>query len=148
MGLDMYLTARNYLTQGDWNEEAKKAKAEGEAIGAVLSVPAAFSVQSVELRVGYWRKANAIHAWFVKNVQDGKDDCGYYYVSREKLVELLAEVEFVLEGEKAEQGFFFGGTDYDEWYMADMTITRDQLRRALEADFFKDSWSFFYHSSW
>ena len=26
--------------------------------------------------VGYWRKANAIHGWFVRNVQNGKDDCG------------------------------------------------------------------------
>ena len=25
--------------------------------------------------VGYWRKQNAIHNWFVENVQDGIDDC-------------------------------------------------------------------------
>jgi hypothetical protein len=24
--------------------------------------------------VGYWRKANAIHRWFVEHVQDGNDD--------------------------------------------------------------------------
>jgi hypothetical protein len=38
--------------------------------------------------VGYWRKANHIHKWFVDNVQDGKDDCHEYCVSIEKLHEL------------------------------------------------------------
>jgi hypothetical protein len=38
--------------------------------------------------VGYWRKANHIHKWFVDNVQDGKDDCHEYYVSIKKLHEL------------------------------------------------------------
>ena len=28
----------------------------------------------------YWRKANAIHGWFVKNAQQGIDDCRTYSV--------------------------------------------------------------------
>jgi len=28
--------------------------------------------------VGYWRKANQIHNWFVENVQNGEDDCDYH----------------------------------------------------------------------
>ena len=35
--------------------------------------------------VGYWRKANAIHNWFVNNIQNGKDDCRRYEVSKENL---------------------------------------------------------------
>ena len=27
-------------------------------------------------QIASWRKANAIHKWFVDNVQDGVDDCG------------------------------------------------------------------------
>ena len=38
--------------------------------------------------VGYWRKANHIHKWFVDNVQEGIDDCGEYYVSIKKLHKL------------------------------------------------------------
>ena len=38
--------------------------------------------------VGYWRKANHIHKWFVDNVQEGNDDCHEYYVPIEKLHEL------------------------------------------------------------
>ena len=36
----------------------------------------------------YWRKANAIHKWFVENVQEGVDDCGEYEVTVEQLTEL------------------------------------------------------------
>ena len=39
--------------------------------------------------LAYWRKANQIHYWFVKNIQDGKDDCGFYPVTKEKLQKLL-----------------------------------------------------------
>ena len=40
-------------------------------------------------QVGYWRKANAIHQWFVDNVQDGEDDCDYHReVTRGDLIEL------------------------------------------------------------
>ena len=35
--------------------------------------------------VGYWRKDNHIHKWFVDNVQEGNDDCNEYYVSIKQL---------------------------------------------------------------
>ena len=52
--------------------------------------------------IGYWRKANEIHKWFVDKVQNGVDDCGIYPVSKENLIELagiclkiLSEVKLV-----------------------------------------------------
>ena len=48
-------------------------------------------------QVGYWRKANEIHNWFVKHVQDGIDDCGYHHeVTKEILEELLDTCQTVL----------------------------------------------------
>ena len=44
--------------------------------------------KSKGVKVAYWRKANAIHGWFVDNIQDGVDDQNEYYVSKEKLEEL------------------------------------------------------------
>ena len=41
--------------------------------------------------VGYWRKANQIHKWFVDNVQDGVDDCGEYKVTKEQLIETVTK---------------------------------------------------------
>ena len=75
--------------------------------------------------VAYWRKANAIHKWFVDNVQSGKDDCDSYEVSREQLVKLLGDCEQVkAHNELAEEllptqsGFFFGSIEYDKWYFS------------------------------
>lgn len=43
---------------------------------------------TVSVVVAYWRKANAVHRWFVEHVQGGTDDCKPYYVRRERLAEL------------------------------------------------------------
>jgi len=41
-------------------------------------------------QVGYWRKCNQIHNWFVENIQDGEDDCSYHKeVTKEDLESLL-----------------------------------------------------------
>ena len=41
--------------------------------------------------VGYWRKANEIHDWFVQNVQDGIDDCNYHSEVTKELLERLRD---------------------------------------------------------
>jgi len=42
-------------------------------------------------------------------------------------------------------GFFFGGTEYDEWYVRDLEDTVLQIERALKMP---DIWTFVYQSSW
>ena len=100
----------------------------------------------------YWRKANAIHAWFVKNVQDDVDNCGNYAVDREQLVELrdlckevLANREKAAELLPSQTGFFFGGTEYDEYYFGDLERTVEGIDECLA---WPDDWNFEYHSSW
>jgi hypothetical protein len=44
-----------------------------------------------------------------------------------------------------QEGFFFGGTDYDEYYYADLEHTRDALTAALAQ---QDDSDFCYQSSW
>lgn len=136
------------------------------------------------VQIGYWRKANAIHRWFVENVQDGNDDCGEYEVSADQLRELLELCRKVLESAKlvkgqvwngtrftAEKGreeifgdgltiedsttaedllpttsgFFFGSTNYDQYYLDDIRETVRIIESALED--FGDS-AFYYSSSW
>ena len=106
--------------------------------------------------IGYWRKANAIHKWFVDNVQSGKDDCNSYYVSKEKLQQLLHDCEDVLEDHsKADsllpvsKGFFFGSYEYDDWYFDSLhhTIKICQEALRLMEGNLKYS-SFYYQSSW
>lgn len=106
-------------------------------------------------QVGYWRKANHIHNWFVENVQDGEDDCHYHReVTQEDLEELLDICHDVLcNPDMAPQllptqsGFFFGSTDYDEYYMNDIRNTIDIITKVLETINF-DNEMLFYVSSW
>ena len=66
-------------------------------------------------QVGYWRKANEIHNWFVENVQDGEDDCRYHReVTREVLEELLDICNKVLASCKLVNGKIENGYNFDE----------------------------------
>lgn len=140
MGLDMYLTARRYF----WHDETPPE---------MEVVPEGFKINSVLVDVGYWRKDNAIHHWFVENVQDGVDDCNEYRVAREQLVSLRDVCRGVLDGvmkpEDAlptQEGFFFGDTSYGDYYRSGLQNTIKIIDKALHA--FPDEWSFYYQSSW
>lgn len=120
-------------------------------------------------KVACWRKANHIHKWFVDNVQNGTDDCGYYEVTKEQLEQLLeicievrdnSKMIHDSEGETyirdtstaerllpTQSGYFFGGTGYDEYYLEDIRYTIKQLRKILKAtDFEKEI--VMYRASW
>lgn len=147
MGLDMYLTRDIYIGGCYEHNEVKgeiNITKRGKEIPIDLS-----KLESVTERVAYWRKANQIHNWFVQNVQNGKDDCGRYYVSYEKLKELVSLCKKVLRNHSlAEEllpttsGFFFGSTDIDEYYFEDLKNTVEQLKDIDENS------EYYYESSW
>lgn len=106
-------------------------------------------------QVGYWRKQNAIHNWFVKNVQGGADDCNYHEeVTKEDLRELLrlcnsvlADIELADELLPTQGGFFFGSTEYDDWYKDGLQYTVDKIYDIFnKVDFEKEM--VYYISSW
>lgn len=148
MGLDMYLNAKRYLwTFPEDGEDAVAAKAIAELLGLTGK-----RVKQVEAEAMYWRKANAIHKWFVDNVQEGTDDCGNYAVSKEQLEELR---ELILEAIETKDssllpptsGFFFGSDKVDDYYWDDLSTTASGIAKMLE-DFPSEQWEFEYHSSW
>jgi hypothetical protein len=107
----------------------------------------------VKLQIAYWRKANAIHKYFVDNCANGKDECQDTYVEREQLEDLLNRCKTILEDHsKAEEllpsqsGFFFGSTDYDEWYFHDLEQTVPVLEKILKES--PEDWEFEYKASW
>ena len=66
-------------------------------------------------QVGYWRKANHIHKWFVENVQDGIDDCEYHNeVTKETLEELRDVCKKVLNSCELIDGKIVSSYRYDE----------------------------------
>ena len=150
MGLDMYLDKRTYVKQWDHIDEAKQYKVEVTRGGEPTNIDPK-KVKYIIEEAGYWRKANAIHKWFVDNIQDGVDDCRDAYAERRDLQTLLDLCRIVIiDKSKAEQllpssgGFFFGNTEYDEWYYNDIQNTIEILEKALE----DEDGDYYYSSSW
>ena len=132
MGLDMYLRAHRYLSS---HREDEKEIAEKAA--AMVGFEAPFEVRTVSALAQYWRKANAIHRWFVSNVQGGDDDCREYDVGLDQIKALIEQCNRALETRDAsllppQDGFFFGSTEIDEYYWNDLQQTRDGLRMVVE----------------
>lgn len=97
MGLDMYLSRRTYVQRWEHQSDDKKYSVTVMRGGKPATNIRSENITYITEQVGYWRKANQIHGWFVRNVQDDKDDCGEYHVSLEQLQELLDAVNQVLE---------------------------------------------------
>lgn len=145
-----------------------------------------FGFERIGESVGYWRKANAIHRWFVENVQDGEDDCDYhrevtaedltelrdlcidvvenspmmagkiqngYHIANGKMEPCLEDGKVVIDPSYAEDllpteaGFFFGGTGYDEYYIADLVETIKICNEVLESTDFEKQ-MVYYRASW
>jgi hypothetical protein len=157
MGLDMYLFKKHYTKNWSHMPPENHYQVEVRQGGSTLTRIRPERVSSVTEDVGYWRKANHIHAWFVKNVQEGIDDCGTYYVSRATLEELRRDcLEALFSPDRAEEvlptqsGFFFGGTEYDEYYMESLRETAELIKNLLDEDGpDAEAYSHYeYHSSW
>ena len=157
MGLDMYLSAKRYISGALRGEKDAEKQ---EAIQKLFPELEGFKgrwgdnspVKEVSIDVGYWRKANAIHDWFVRECQDGRDECQPSYVGREQLVQLRESCEEVLaKKSKASEllpttsGFFFGSTEYDQYYFDDLKQTIEIIDHALKLP---TDWDFEYRSSW
>ena len=153
MGLDMYLNRKTYVKQ--WSHQTPEEKFEVTITkgGKPYDGIDLANVTHIEEEVGYWRKANQIHRWFVENVQNGVDDCGEYSVGKSQLEKLLNECREVLnDHSKAEDllpsaaGFFFGNTDYDEYYYDDLERTIVMLDKILGET--NPNQDIYYSSSW
>lgn len=170
MGLDMYLYARKYVSGVNYGRDEAGGFQEilNQELDTIIE-PIGLTRKDLEedlpsaivsVKVLYWRKANHIHEWFVQNVQRGEDDCKDYYVSREKLEELLATLGNLIKAKQdgadestfedilpTQEGFFFGGTEYDDYYWSETERTYEAINALLNNHKF-DDFDFEYSSSW
>ena len=164
MGLDMYLEIR----RDEYVSHYTKSRTLKREYPKFLqdNFPNLPPIQSVSRKtyfeVGYWRKANAIHNWFVENCGGGEDTCQQMYVSLEKLEELLDICKQVSKDHNlapallpTQSGFFFGSTEYDDWYFDKIEDTIKIIEPVIE--FLKnitdkcksnDWWDVVYQASW
>jgi hypothetical protein len=151
MGLDMYLEKRTDVRHWSFQKEEEQFEVVVKKGGVTYPKINPKNVTTIVEEVGYWRKANQIHRWFVENVQDNVDNCGEYFVPLVRLRELLELCQKVkADNSLAESllphgsGFFFGGEEYDEWYFNDIETTIEVLQEALS----DEDASYYYSSSW
>lgn len=127
MGLDMYLTRT-----GDTYEGADEHN-----------------------QLMYWRKANAIHAWFIDYASgsNGEDNCQPIDVKIEDIEKLLSLCKKVLEKKdpsllKTKAGFFFGSTEYNESYYLDIEMTVKALEYVIMMHSEYNNHTYTYQASW
>ena len=169
MGLDMYLEIRKS------EYRSKYSKDKGSRIK--LEYPkdiTEFIPDLTDLRisrqtnyeVGYWRKANQIHNWFMQNCANRDeydnpiDDCRPIEITVDKLEELLDTCKKVLADHSlagsllpTTDGFFFGSTEYDDYYFGELEqtveIIEPVLKFAKHKLELKDyAWEVYYQASW
>lgn len=188
MGLDMYLYRKTYVK--NWAHDKKKRYTISVKENGVKHANIDFNkISEVTEDVGYWRKSNQIHNWFIRNCADGDGNVTRMDVSKKQLEELLNTVNTVLnsielvpakikngshlakdssgntvwednleEGKTIKNpkvaqellptgsGFFFGSTEYDEYYYEDLVDIKKILEEVLATS--SDSQDFEYYASW
>ena len=165
MGLDMYLRYRKSVSGYDLTGNDPQLYRDIISIaGMEQAADSTSPYVTVEATAIYWRKANAIHGWFVNELGGGVDECQEIHVPREKLVELRnlcfealsIPANMTLQDHAPSilpptEGFFFGSGEVDEWYVKDLEYTMENIDRliaALPEDGEGWDWSLIYQASW
>ena len=174
MGLDMYLYGIKTFSALQENKEKKFANDPAyvrtfeytsllnnhNLSDLPLDDTTAWASYSIKLPLAYWRKANHIHGWFVKNVQGGNDNCAEYSVSRKQLDLLNTAATATLSAPSrakeympTTEGFFFGSSDYNDYYFEELRSIAALTRSILDlptGDYsdFADFDDIIYYSSW
>ena len=105
-----------------------------------------------------WRKANQIHRWIIDNSEETLEEERTTIISMGKLKELLEIINDIIHltpkekmcirlqngldfnVEKAKRflptcsGFFYGGTEYDKWYLEQLIETKEFLEKVINND--------------
>jgi hypothetical protein len=164
MGLDMYLEARKYFSKFDYKSDSEEKLPDYTELTKFFPEGSdelgSHAGAHLEITVGYWRKANAIHAWFVRECANGVDECQPIPIRDGKLRELKVIIEYLMDiadlpsvKEEIEKllpptaGFFFGDTEINEYYWADLQHTLDILNRAIDLEENQEC-SITYQASW
>ena len=189
MGLDMYLSKRHYVQNREHNGPEKQFQITVKRGGETYPLIKTDKITYITEQCAYWRKANAIHNWFIENCNKGNDECVDIYVTREQLQELYDACVLVRDNSKlvpaqlkngytmdeagnkkynfidgktiedpsvaedllpSADGFFFGSTDYDEYYLQDILQTIELLKPEVEAVYENGMYEpeYYYRPSW
>lgn len=154
MGLDMYLYASKYESRSQWREDKGIEDFYPSELQDLKTDiwERNFLSKETKYQIGYWRKFNALHSYIVKVYADGEDKCQEICLYQERIKHLLAVLKEVKNNHsKAPQllptqsGFFFGSTDYDEWYWEDVEYSIRLFEEVLKLP---KEFDIYYQASW
>lgn len=163
MGLDMYLYAEHWIPFRSWDKDGKANEkfdklVELTKLDDLIDKGQGYISAYTKVQIGYWRKVNAIHKYFVDKCANGVDECQEIEVYRETLValkDICEELSLSKDVERAVEllpptgGFFFGSTEIDEWYFNGVEYTYNLLKKILEKIPEDDyNYEFIYRASW
>jgi hypothetical protein len=150
MGLDMYLYKKTYVKQWDHIKPEEQFQVSVKRGGKAYKAINPKLICYITEEVGYWRKFNALHNWIIANCADHVDDCKDVYVEMSSMEDLLTILHNVqLHNEDADrlfpttEGFFFGGTEYGEYYFEQVSETIELLERLIQ-----EPGDYYYRASW
>lgn len=167
-GSGFYLSAWSYNPDDEPERQTTLAALKAAGLDSMLTEdsPGGEAVwQDGKLTVSvtciYWRKANAIHAWFVDHCQEGRDECQLSDpIPAEQLAHLRSMCADAIAAYDAgdiakageimapQAGFFFGSTEVDEWWAADLRHTVEQIEAVVREAIEIGGVTFRYQSSW
>jgi hypothetical protein len=144
MGLDMYLSKKTYVKQWSHKKPEEQFEVEVKRGGELYSPIKRERVSSIVEEVGYWRKFNALHSWFVENTQDGEDKCQESYVGKDQMEELLSTLKQVKEfldtspkkKTQVKVGYSKGKEVFEEIEVVENTDLLDELLPTTGGPFF------------
>lgn len=169
MGLDMYLEIRKSEYRSNYyKDKGSRIKLEypKDITEFIPNLTDLRISRQTNYEVGYWRKANQIHNWFIQNCagrdeyDNPIDDCRPIEITVDKLEELLDTCKKVLADHTlansllpTTSGFFFGSTEYDDYYFGELEqtveIIEPVLKFAKHKLEIKDyAWEVYYQASW
>lgn len=164
MGLDMYFYARKstYKSFSKWDKPDSADETNyPEDLKTFSDYIYDRNFKSVEAetryQIGYFRKFNALHSYIVRTFANGIDNCQDIILYKEDVEQIKKVLDDVLNAhqqvEKAKEllptqsGFFFGGTDYDEFYFEDVKDAADLMQSFLD-NFDFENYQLVYRASW
>ncbi len=148
MGLDMFLKGKKCVNSCKSNETNKYLSSISELLPQYEHIPNLF----IEYE-WYLRQANAIHAWFINNVQNGKETYDEVEITRSQMQQLLDLVCKVLSSPSCAQTLLptttkFRFQEYDDFYFSYLKSTRDILQSILHDKLYDNYWQFTYYACW
>lgn len=152
MSLDMWLNRKIYVG-ANFNFNDVEGEISIIKAGEKLNIDFDKVVYVIE-RAGEWYGADAIHAWFVSNVQDDIDNCAEYYVPGWQLKELYELCEDVLHkydpeyaADKLPVDLWDEENPYDRWYFESLLDTMRIIEKIMLVDPNLEG-EYTYSSSW